>query len=509
MTRVVVVGAGLGGLAVAARLAATGHDVTVCEQADRVGGKLGLHVEGGFRFDTGPSLVTMPQALHELFAATGAPLDEVLDVAPVEPIARYRYADGTTFDATADRMRMAANLDAALGRGAGAQWDRFLDRAGAIWRAVEQPFLRSRLDGPGDLLRQSVRLRDLATIAPHRSLRGLGHRYLHDVRLRILLDRYATYAGSDPRRAPAALAAIPWAEQAFGAWYVPGGLYRIAEAVAERAEEHGAVIRTDCAVRAILTDARRVTGVALADGSRLAANVVVANADARQVYDTLLTDRRARPARRRLRRTTPSLAGFVLLLGVRGKTPGLAHHNVLFPPDYDAEFEALFGPSPRPVADPTLYVAIPPDPAVAPPGHEAWFVLVNAPVHGRIDWRDPVLVKRYARHLLGLLAARGVDVRDRLTVRRVLSPADLEARTGAVGGAIYGTASHGPGAAFLRPANRTPVPGLWLVGGSSHPGGGLPLVTWSAELVARGIELQHPRGGEAAARSTADRAHPG
>lgn len=487
MTRVVVVGAGLGGLAVAARLASSGFEVTVCEQAGRVGGKLNVYEEDGFRFDTGPSLVTLPQALAELFSETGPPLEDVLDLQPVEPIARYRYADGTAFDATTDREAMSANLDAALGAGAGGQWRRLLERAGAIWAAVEQPFLRSRLDRPADLLRQSVRLRDLATIAPHRSLRGLGHRYLPDRRLRMLLDRYATYAGSDPRRAPAALAVIPFVEQTFGAWYVPGGLYRIAEAVAARARQTGVLIRTQSAVRCILTDARGVTGVELADGERLSAQVVVANADAWQVYGALVQDRRARSARRALRALTPSLSGFALLLGVRGERPSLAHHNVFFPPDYDAEFEALFSRRPRAVADPTLYVAVPLDPAAAPPGHRAWFVLANAPPHGRVDWRDPVFVRRYAHHLLGLLAARGVEVRDRLTLRRAITPADLAVRTKASGGAIYGTASHGWRAAFLRPANRTPVPGLWLVGGSSHPGGGLPLVVWSAALVARGV----------------------
>ena len=179
---------------------------------------------------------------------------------------------------------------------------------------------------------------------------------------------------------------------------------------------------------------------------------------------------------------------FVLLLAVEGRTPGLAHHNVLFPEAYDAEFDAVFGDRASPVADPTLYVSAPDDPAVRPTGHEAWFVLVNAPRHGTgrgaVDWRTPGLAELYRDRLLDLLGERGLPVRDRVLWSRVLSPADLELRTGAVGGAIYGTSSNGAAAAFLRPANRSPVPGLFLVGGSSHPGGGLPLVILSAQIVA-------------------------
>ena len=485
MTRVVVVGAGVGGLAAAARLSALGHQVTVCEQAERVGGKLGLLERAGFRFDTGPSLVTLPQVLRETFAATGAPLEGVLDLVPVDPLAHYRFADGTTFAASADLDAFAATLDAALHPGAGADWRRFLARAGAIWSAVRGPFLSAPIGGVTDLARHSTRLRDMATIAPWRTLRSLGRRYLRDPRLVMFLDRYATYAGSDPRRAPAALAAIPYAEQAYGGWYVRGGLYRIAQALAERAGERGASLRTGADVERVVLSGGRVAGVRLADGELLPADVVVANADAAHLYRDLLPGDAAVGPRRRLARTTPSLSGFVLLLGLRGTTPRLAHHTVVFPADYDAEFDALFGAAPAPVPDPTLYVSAPADPAVHPAGCEGWFVLVNAPRQGPVDWTAPGVADGYADHLLQRLAERGLDVRGRLLFREIVTPADLRRRTRAVGGAIYGTSSNGARAAFLRPANRAPIPGLFLVGGSAHPGGGLPLVLLSARIVAR------------------------
>ncbi|HVL98379.1 MAG TPA: phytoene desaturase family protein [Egibacteraceae bacterium] len=482
--RVVVVGAGVGGLAAAARLAAAGHRVTVCEQAPAVGGKLGRVRLAGATFDTGPSLLTMPHVLAETFADTGDPLDRVLDLQPVEPIAEYRYADGTRFATSADPATTAANLDGALACGSGADWLALMRRAGRIWRAVRGPVLERALDGPTDLAPLALRVRDLAAVAPHATLRGLGRRYLRDPRLRMLLDRYATYTGSDPRRAPAALAVVPYVEQTFGAWYVTGGLYRIAEALADRAAGRGARLRLATPVTGIEVAGGRATAVRLADGERLAADAVVANADAAHVYGDLVRSPLANPARRRLARATPSLSGFVVLLVLRGRTAGLGHHTVLFPADYDAEFAALFGSRPRPVADPTLYVAAPRDPAVAPAGGEGLLVLANAPRSDEVDWDAPGTAEAYADRLVDLLAARGLDVRGRVVARRAFTPADLARRTGAVGGAIYGTSSNGPRAAFLRPANRSPVPGLFLVGGSSHPGGGLPLVLLSARIVA-------------------------
>ncbi|MFL6127566.1 MAG: phytoene desaturase family protein [Mycobacteriales bacterium] len=489
MSQVVVVGAGLGGLAAAARLAAGGHAVTVCEQAPVVGGKLGVVEQsteaGVFRFDTGPSLLTMPHVFAELFAATGDPLESSLALEPLDPLIRYRFADGTRLDTAAELDVTTARMDAAFGPGCGAAWLRLAGRSERIWQAVREPFLESAVGGVTDLARHSVRLGDLRAIAPGRTLRSLGRRYLGDPRQRILFERYATYTGSDPRRAPAALAVVPYVEQTFGGWYLRGGLRTLADELAHRVTGLGGRIRTGTDVVRIETSAGRASGVLLAGGGRLPADIVVANADACHVYRDLLPQARLL---RQLRRAIPSLSAFVLLLGVRGRTPGLAHHNVLFPGSYDDEFDAVFGDPATPVADPTIYLSVPADPAARPDGHEAWFVLVNAPRHGHgpgaVDWDSPELAGSYEGRLFGILARRGLQVTDRLLFSHVITPADLERATRAPGGAIYGSSSNRPRSAFLRPTNRSPVPGLFLVGGSAHPGGGLPLVTLSAKIVA-------------------------
>ncbi|GGK70308.1 phytoene desaturase family protein [Mangrovihabitans endophyticus] len=478
MSRVVVIGAGVGGLSAAVRLAEAGHRVEVHERAPVVGGKLGVYERDGFRFDTGPSLLTLPRVFDGL-GLTPQPLD---------PVVRHVFADGAVLDSSSDHEVFLSRIAAALGDpAAAADWDRFWARARRIWDASWTSVLQRPVTA-ATVARMSWRVRDLAAIAPWRSLRALGRHYLRDPRLRTMLERYATYTGADPRRAPAALAAVPYAELAFGGWYLPGGLGTIATALLARCRALGVQVHTGSPVTRIVAD-RAVRGVRLAGGAVRPADVVVSNVDALTTYRELwpAPDRLARLADR-------SLAGFVLLLGVRGATPSLAHHTAFFPRDYDAEFDAVFGGPgrrARPAPDPTVFVTRALDPVVHPPGHEAWFVLVNAPPQGNgphaVDWRRPGLADAYARHLLGVLARRGLDVRDRLLFAETRTPADLADATGAPGGTIYGTAG-----GLLRPPNRGPVGGLWLVGGSTHPGGGLPMVTLSARIVADQVGPARP-----------------
>ena len=498
MARVVVIGAGMGGLAVSARLAKRGHQVSVLEKAGIIGGKLGRYARDGFVFDTGPSLLTLPAVYRDTFRKSGRPLERELDLVPVDPAFHYRFADGAEVRLpNASRAGTRRALDDAFGDGAGDQWAAMLERAGLIWEITRGPFLEAPIEGARTLARLARNLDHVRAVAPWQTLRGIGRQYLRDPHLQMMLERYATYSGSDPRRAPGVLSTIPYVEQTFGAWHVPGGLRRLGEALADRVELRGATLRTNAPVTEVLLENGRAAGVRLEDGETVPADVVVANCDAHHLYGQLVRHRAAAQVVGAIGKAGLSFSGVSLLLAVRGRTPGMAHHTVLFPADYDDEFDSLFGTSRRParaVPDPAVYICNPDDPQMRPDDGEAWFVLVNAPRQrdpldprhqpGAIDWTADGVAERYADQVLAVMARRGVDVRDRLLWRVVRTPADLERETGAPGGAIYGTSSNGQRAAFLRPANRSPIPGLFLVGGSAHPGGGLPLVGLSAQIAA-------------------------
>jgi phytoene desaturase len=493
VAEVVVVGAGVGGLATAIRLASAGHRVTVFEAADDVGGKLG-HYEresraGTFRFDTGPSLLTLPQILGDLFESTGGDLTEHLDLIELDPIVRHRFTDGTVLDSCADQKEFTDRIAAVFGERSAREWRRLWKRAERVWDASWRHVLTAPARSTLGLSTLAWRAGDLRAIGPGQSLRGVTRRYLSDPRLRTLVERYATYTGADPRRAPAALLAIPYAEMNYGGWYLRGGLRTLAGAMLTHAEDLGVRVHVGTPVTEI--DAgRRVRGVRLFDGTVVRADVVVANADALDVYRDLL------PHRRRARRLRErSLGGFVMLLGVHGRTPRLAHHTVMFPTDYDAEFDDIFGRPRRGVLarvarDPTVFVTVADDPEVRPDGYESWFVLVNAPPHGddasTVDWTAAGLRERYAERVLDVLETRGIEVRDRIVFQEIRTPVDLQIATGTPGGAIYGTPAHGL-TGLRRPPNAGPVRGLYLVGGSVHPGGGLPMVLLSAKIVAGSV----------------------
>lgn len=495
LSKIVVIGAGVGGLAVAARLSVKGHAVTIVEQANRAGGKLHTYRRSGFAFDTGPSLFTLPAVYRDLFLKTGKSLEESVDLQAVEPAFRYHFSDGTELTLPGvDPARCADAIAACMGKESGDQWREFMQRAGEMWRLTRQPFLQSPIKGFTTLL-PLANPKDIATIAPFTTLRKLATKTFSDPRLITLVDRYATYTGSDPRKAPAVLATVPYIEQIFGVWHIGGGVGTLADALEKRCADRGVPIRLNTSVEEILTEGNRVTGIRLDGGEVLTADLVVSNSDTRLTYNQLLAHSSAKKPKVP---GEPSLAGFVIFLGLRGRTPGIAHHNVWFPKDYDAEFNAIFSRHPRPVEDPTIYVCAPNDPLMRPhDDSEAWFILVNAPRHdssGRhgVNWNAPELAESYGARILEILAERGTDIRERIEFMEIRTPADLERETRAPGGSIYGTSSNGVNAAFNRPANKSPVDGLFLVGGSAHPGGGLPLVGMGAEITADLIGRAHP-----------------
>jgi phytoene desaturase len=488
--RVAVIGAGMGGMCTAARLARAGCEVTVYEASDRHGGKCRTEWIDGFAFDTGPSLLTLPAVYRDFFQRTGDVMGRVLELEPVNPSFDYRFADGSNITfANLSRKETLASIEKVLGSEASSQWDSLMRTAEAMWDVSREPFIESELKSPISLLKRSTFLKDLFVIAPWKSMRDLN---LANAKLRMILDRYATYSGSDPRVAPAVLASIAFVEEAFGAWHIKGGVGRLADAVYQRCLDRGVTFEFENRITEITHDTKKVTGIHDESGRHIHFDTVVANADAGLVYNSLIKGRipKLRSTRTAIRKAGPSLAGFSLLLGLKAdpSVPQLSHHTILFPENYDAEFDAIFSQK-KPVINPTIYICAPRDPTmVTRPGDEAWFVLVNAPRHDQhgidgFDWSDHEFNQKYAQSLIDQIEARGISVRSRLELLEIRTPADLERTVLAPGGSIYGTSSNGARSAFLRAKNRSPLAGLFCVGGSAHPGGGLPLVGLSAEMV--------------------------
>jgi phytoene desaturase len=483
-SRIVVIGAGLGGLAAAIRLRLAGCEVHVIERNDQVGGKMGDLEWNGYRWDTGPSLLTMPHVLADLWGRAGAKLEEDLELTRLPATCRYRWEDGTLAD---EDEAFWARPDVAA----------FLRHGRGLYEISAETFLHRPLDewtrqlAPGKL----HLLRHLPKIIDPRPLAALTARFFPDSpHLQQLFNRFATYNGSSPYLTPAAFAIIPYVQARFGGWYVAGGLHRIAEGLARLARGLGVTIETGVQADrlqrngdgwTVFTRERDRDG---GPARPLRGDGVVCNQDALEATRRLL-DPGFRPAH------PLSSSGFVVYAAVARQTPELAHHNLFFSGDYRREFEEIFGRG-EPAGEPTVYVAVSAksDPTRAPDGCENWFVLVNAPAaKPKFDWaaRAP----EYAARILGRLERFGVP--DPLPfVRRLqtFTPEDFAARDLAAGGALYGYASHGPRAAFLRPPMVARLPRLVFCGGATHPGGGVPLVLLSGQMAA--AKLLQQMGGK-------------
>ena len=477
---VIIIGAGIGGLSAAIHLAAAGREVLVLEQNDSPGGKMGELRDGPFRWDTGPSVITMRHVFGDLFAAAGKRLEDYIRLTPVEPLTRYVFPDGTVLDASRELPRMVEQIRAIDER----------DVEGYLAYLSYAARLH-RITGPTFIYGEPISLRTFGRISPMDGMRIDGFRsmqraiesHVRSPHLRQMLGRFATYVGASPFLAPATLNVIAHVEMNEGVWYPEGGIYSVARGLTKLAEDLGVEIRTGLRVDAIDVSEGRAHSVRVG-GETLPASAVVANVDVATAYERLLPEEH-RARLRKLTRAEPSCSGFVMLLGVRGNYPELAHHTIFFSSDYRREFEDVFRRG-VPPTDPTVYVAVTSrrSPGDAPHGCENWFVMVNAPALGpQWDWSREA--PRYRDRVLNTLAARGLDIRGSIEAEHLLTPADIEQRTGARRGALYGISSNSPLAAFRRPHNRAPdVEGLFFAGGTTHPGGGVPMVMLSGKLAA-------------------------
>lgn len=494
MAKISVVGAGIGGMSAAARLAKQGHQVTVFENSDQSGGKCRTEWFGDYAFDTGPSLLTLPAVFRDLFLKTGKRIEHVLDISPVDPAFNYNFADGSkvTFP-NLSNPKTYQEIEKSFGISASQSWRQIIERSEKMWEASRDSFIESELTSIWPLLLRKNLINQINQISPFTSLRSLSEKLNLDPHLKMIIDRYATYTGSDPRSAPAVLLTIAFVESTFGAWHIKGGIGQLSVALEQRCRDLGVDFQFKSLVTKILVERNKVEGLVLSDGKTIKSDLVVSNSDAEYTFNSLIGNEvsSARGERRKLKSATKSLAGFSLLLGLdnsKSKPVDVDHHNVYFPENYDLEFDQIFTQK-VPVTDPTIYLCAPKDSSmVKGADKEAWFVLVNAPRHepeSGWDWKHGG--QEYAQKIISKMDDLGLNVTNRLDFMEYRTPADLENYAMAPGGSIYGTSSNSPVSAFLRARNRSKVKGLFCVGGSAHPGGGLPLVGISAEIVAKAI----------------------
>jgi len=486
---VAIVGAGIGGLAAAVALAAAGVAVTVLERADAPGGKMRTVNVAGARIDAGPTVFTMRWVFEEIFAAAGASLPDHLRLQPVTTLARHAWSATQRLDLFADVERTADAIGAFAGPADARGYRAFCVRAGRIYRTLEQPFIRASVPTLMSLVRsRGLRgLGDLWRLSPYQTMwQALGEHFA-DQRLRQLFGRYATYCGCSPFLAPATLMLVAHVEQE-GVWLVEGGMHRVAVAMAELAAARGAAFRYGAEVREIIAaPANRIAGVALASGERIEAEAVIANADVAALAAGRF-GRAVAGAVPRVPSTARSLSAVSWALVARTEGFPLLRHNVFFSGNCAAEFDDLFKRHDLPV-EPTVYVCAQDrdDTGQPPPGEERLLCLVNAPPVGDLRNLMPTEIAQCTERTFKLLSRSGLTVHDRPDATLTTTPSDFNRMFPATGGALYGQAVHGPMASFRRPGARSGLPGLYLAGGSTHPGAGVPMAALSGRMAAASL----------------------
>ncbi len=474
-------------MAAAARLAVAGHRVAVYERAATHGGSVGRLERDGFAFDTGPGLLHLPAVYRDLFVKTGKEsLEQSLTLTQVDPASRHLFADGTDVRLpNASRAGVVAALDAAAGPGAGERWSDLVNRAREVWDATRRPLLEEPLRAD----RTAALGHDPYPAPPRRGLfrrrRGpltlasVAERELADPRLVALLEGHALAHGLDPRVAPASATVLPYMEQTFGSWYVRGGVRALADALYERCLARRVEFFFGAEVVGLVEEDGRAAGVRLAGDGVAEADMVVAGV-----------------APGRLEAFAPGVAGpsrgpvppgrFSVFLAVAGSRPeDAAHRTVVHGDDRTAELEAVFGAAGVGGYRPTVTVLRPDDADTRPDdAHEAVTLTATIAPHGRTDWNDARTVADFADRMVAAAEAAVPGLRERVLWREVRTPADTEAATGAEGGGVPAPVLAGGEGAFLRPANVTRLPGLYLVGGFAHPGGGLAHAGMSGAMVA-------------------------
>ncbi len=481
--KVVVIGAGLGGLSAAISLATEGCAVSVYEKNDRCGGKLNVNTRAGFTFDLGPSILTMPHVFDELFTRAGKKREAYVGFKELSPHWRNFFEDGAVLDLSPDMRLMEKELSR-LAPDASRGFYGFLEYSRRLMRSIEEGYFARGLDTFAELVRFYGPSKSLRSFDLFRSMDGGVRAHISDERLRDVLNYFVKYVGSSPYDAPALLNLLPYVQFGYGLWYVDGGLYALARALEKLAVELGVRFEYSREVTAITTRGDAATGVRLADGAGREADILVSNMEVIPAYERLLNE--SRGFLRRYRKFEPACSGVALHLGIDHVYPQLAHHNFFYARDARAHFDTLFRR--RELSeDPTIYLVAPcvTDPALAPEGCSIIKALPHVP-HLRDDrpfteedyrpFRERVLDKLERMGLTGL--------RSHIVAEEMWTPLDIRDRYYSNKGAIYGVVSDRKKNLGLKAPKRSEkYRNLYFVGGSVNPGGGMPMAVMSGQRV--------------------------
>ncbi len=498
-SRIGIIGGGLAGLSAACVLAARGYRVVVFEKSSWLGGKAAVLNEAGFRFDMGPTILTMPSVLRRVFAESGRNLDDYLDLIRLDPQWRCFFADGSVLDLVENVSDMALSLDAfAPGTDSSTGYTNFIALAERLDKISQKYYFWKPIGGIGDMIDLKFGfslsiLGDVLSMRMGRSVAGTVRKFTPDPRVAQMLDHFTQYVGSCPEQSPAVLCSIAHMQTQEGIWYPRGGTRAVPEALVKLGEELGVEYRTETGIARILVDGGTVIGVETEAGERVELAAVVSNADTVRTHRELLSETAPRAARRFERRRSyePACSGVVLYLGLNRAYDHLLHHDFVFSRDPHEEFDFIYRKG-EPAPDPTCYLAstVRTESDTAPPGGDALYVLVHTPyLRPHHDWKR--MLPEYRRVILDKLKTTGKmpDIESRIVFEEALTPQDIHDRYHVLNGAIYGLASHGKWRGAFKPSNRSrDLQGLYLAGGAAHPGPGMPMVLMSGWIAADALD---------------------
>ncbi|MDC1068861.1 phytoene desaturase family protein [Candidatus Kapabacteria bacterium] len=477
--KVIIIGSGIGGLSASIYLANAGFKVQVFEKNEKAGGKVNSLQLGDYSFDMGPSLITMPFVFENLFKSVGEDIGDYLQFQKLDTICKYFWEDGISISASSKIEKMQSEIKK-ISESDIFSYPEFLEYSKKIYDFSKELFLFEPFQESDVILKVSnlKKLFEIRKLDAFRTVNEAVESYFDSDKVQQIFNRYATYNGSNPFVAPATLNIIPWVEYGIGGYYIKGGIYKLAEALEQLAKKLGVQFQYNTKVEKILTDNKRAIGIKA--GLEYYSDYVLANSDVVETSRTLTDEL----PNKKLEKLESSLSGMVFLWGIKDKFDRLEHHNIIFTENYKNEFNQLFNTLEAP-DDPTVYISITSkkDRSHAPNNCENWFVLLNMPYDNGQDWESLKQVMK--SKIIRKLKKIGIDINGKIEEETILSPKDLHSMYLSNKGSIYGISSNNKYSAFLRPQNRSKdIKNLYFAGGSSHPGGGVPLVALSGKIAA-------------------------